>query len=281
MMRVMTERREIKQRSQAVWDRVKAAYLAGEPAASVARRYDVGYGNLRYRAHAEGWTRKADILRAEKAADAEAERLAGACDGGDDDAQILDPTLALPAPAAPESAVAPAVAVARGLARASAALARGDAAGAAALTRAAEGLARATGQDPSAPPPPEVLDDDEDAAREAEHRQAWLALHESIEERAGVLALQLLADRRGGPAIHGGFSLHWRAANLGPEAATADRDAARDSGSFDIYWRPDGTLRPLDQIRANSLGPFRQIIRQKAGLPPKGSPWGEAPAWED
>lgn len=54
----MTERREIKQRSPAVWARVREAYLAGEPAASVARRFDVGLGNLRYRANAEGWTRK-------------------------------------------------------------------------------------------------------------------------------------------------------------------------------------------------------------------------------
>eukprot|EP01035_Chromulina_nebulosa_P041103 gene41104-55572_t len=55
----MTERREIKQRSPAVWARVRQAYLAGEPAASVARRFDVGLGNLRFRANAEGWTRKA------------------------------------------------------------------------------------------------------------------------------------------------------------------------------------------------------------------------------
>lgn len=39
------------------WARVKAAYIAGEPAPSVARRFDVGLSNLRRRAMAEGWTR--------------------------------------------------------------------------------------------------------------------------------------------------------------------------------------------------------------------------------
>lgn len=39
------------------WARVKAAYVAGESAPSVARRFDVGLSNLRRRAMAEGWTR--------------------------------------------------------------------------------------------------------------------------------------------------------------------------------------------------------------------------------
>ena len=72
----MTERRIIKQRSPAVWARVKEAYLAGEPAASVARRFDVGLGNLRFKANAEGWTRKAVMAAAEQEAAAEDRRLA-------------------------------------------------------------------------------------------------------------------------------------------------------------------------------------------------------------
>lgn len=61
----MTERREIKQRPSHVWERVRADYLAGEPAKSVARRHDVGLGNLRYRANSEGWTRKAAMASGE------------------------------------------------------------------------------------------------------------------------------------------------------------------------------------------------------------------------
>ncbi len=73
----MTQRREIKQRSPAVWAKVREAYLAGEPAASVARRFDVGVGNLRYRANAEGWTRKAALSSEQQAEDAETMRLKG------------------------------------------------------------------------------------------------------------------------------------------------------------------------------------------------------------
>jgi hypothetical protein len=36
---------------------VRKAYVAGESAPSVARRFDVGLSNLRRRAMAEGWTR--------------------------------------------------------------------------------------------------------------------------------------------------------------------------------------------------------------------------------
>lgn len=71
----MTERRTIKQRPQKVWDAARAAYLAGEPGASVARRFDVGYGNLRHRAIQEGWTRKA-AMAAEAEREAELDALA-------------------------------------------------------------------------------------------------------------------------------------------------------------------------------------------------------------
>lgn len=46
-----------KYRGPEVWTQVRKAYLAGESAPSVARRFDVGLGNLRKRASAEGWTR--------------------------------------------------------------------------------------------------------------------------------------------------------------------------------------------------------------------------------
>lgn len=47
-----------KYRGPETWARVRQAYLAGESAPSVARRFDVGLANLRRRAMAEGWTRK-------------------------------------------------------------------------------------------------------------------------------------------------------------------------------------------------------------------------------
>ena len=52
-----------KHRGPEVWAKVKAAYLAGEPAPSVCRRFDVGLANLRRRAGAEGWTRIDAALR--------------------------------------------------------------------------------------------------------------------------------------------------------------------------------------------------------------------------
>lgn len=54
-----------KYRGPEVWARVRTAYLAGESARSVARRFDVGLGNLRKRASAEGWTRNRAALRAD------------------------------------------------------------------------------------------------------------------------------------------------------------------------------------------------------------------------
>lgn len=258
-----------KYRGPETWARVREAYCAGEPGPSVALRFDVGLANIRKKAAREGWTRR----HVAEAIDLKPIR-------GEPDRP--PPPWETPEPAAPEPpAPGPDVAVAKGLARASAALARGDAAGAVALTRAAEGLARVTGHDPAAAPPPEALDEDEDAAREAEARAQWEAFHREIEARAGELALQMLADRRSSPAIHSGFALHWRAAHLGPEAAAADREAARDGGSFEMYWRPDGTLRPLDQINANMFGVFRQKVRTMAGLPMNGDPWGDKPVWED
>ena len=46
-----------KYRGPETWAQVRRAYVAGESAPSVARRFDVGLSNLRRRARAEGWTR--------------------------------------------------------------------------------------------------------------------------------------------------------------------------------------------------------------------------------
>lgn len=54
----MEHHRLRKYRGPETWAWVKQAYLAGESAPSVARRFDVGLANLRRRAMAEGWTRR-------------------------------------------------------------------------------------------------------------------------------------------------------------------------------------------------------------------------------
>lgn len=59
-MRHPTQR---KFRGPEVWAKVKAAYLAGEPAPSVCRRFDVGLANLRRKAGSEGWTRADAALK--------------------------------------------------------------------------------------------------------------------------------------------------------------------------------------------------------------------------
>lgn len=48
-----------KYRGPETWARVRQAYLAGEPAPSVAQRFDVSLANLRKKASREGWTRHA------------------------------------------------------------------------------------------------------------------------------------------------------------------------------------------------------------------------------
>jgi hypothetical protein len=54
----MEHHRLRKYRGPETWARVRQAYIAGESAPSLARRFDVGLANLRRRAMAEGWTRK-------------------------------------------------------------------------------------------------------------------------------------------------------------------------------------------------------------------------------
>lgn len=62
-VRGMKHHRLRKYRGPETWAQARDAYVAGEPAPSVARRFDVGLSNLRRRAMAEGWTRKAVAAR--------------------------------------------------------------------------------------------------------------------------------------------------------------------------------------------------------------------------
>lgn len=62
----MEHHRLKKYRGPEVWARVKAAYVAGESATSVALRFDVGVANLRKKASREGWTRSAVAARRDR-----------------------------------------------------------------------------------------------------------------------------------------------------------------------------------------------------------------------
>ena len=117
-MRHLTSR---KYRGPEVWAKVKAAYLAGEPAPSVCRRFDVGVANLRRRAKAEGWTRIEAALQGDGQEAARAPAIA----------EVARPTYFI----APEEALE------RAAERASWLLAEGRGAEAQALVRAARDLA--------------------------------------------------------------------------------------------------------------------------------------------
>ena len=54
----MEHHRLRKYRGPETWAMVRQAYIAGESAPSLVRRFDVGHANLRRRARIEGWTRK-------------------------------------------------------------------------------------------------------------------------------------------------------------------------------------------------------------------------------
>ena len=116
-----------KYRGPEIWARVRTAYLAGEPAPSVARRFDVGLGNLRKRARAEGWTRNRAALRN----DLKPERAVASAVAGSFDA---------PAEEAQEYPVGTREALKRAAERAAWLIAEGRGAEAMALVRAAEAL---------------------------------------------------------------------------------------------------------------------------------------------
>ena len=218
----MTERREIKQRSPAVWARVREAYLAGEPAASVARRFDVGVGNLRFRANAEGWTRKAVMAAAETEAEAEAIRLAGRAD-----------TITSVAEALPD--IDPDEASAAGIRHAAALIAAGRGAEALSLLKAVQGLAQTLEATASydEEPEPDPFD--------------YTALQRHSLEMAVKNAEAMLGDTGYGiTSAFGHAAYHWRAANLGPEIARHDFEQGVSGGWAGHYWEEDGTLKPLD-----------------------------------
>ncbi len=126
----MEHHRLRKYRGPETWSQVRKAYVAGESAPSVARRFDVGLSNLRRRARTEGWTRNRIAERLDL------KPLRG---GADDPAPALA-ALSLVSETAEPPYVDPDVAVGRALRRAAWLLSQGQAAEATALIRAAEAL---------------------------------------------------------------------------------------------------------------------------------------------
>lgn len=120
-----------KYRGPEVWVQVRKAYLAGESAPSVARRFDVGLGNLRKRASAEGWTRSRSALGSDlKPERGPARPTPGSSDPGE-----------TAATEAPEYPVGTREALKRAAERAAWLIAEGRGAEAMVLVRAAEALA--------------------------------------------------------------------------------------------------------------------------------------------
>ncbi len=65
--RAMRNGKPYRKRSAETWNLIRTAYLRGETAAALARRYDVSHGNIMRRAREEGWTRKAFAESADRA----------------------------------------------------------------------------------------------------------------------------------------------------------------------------------------------------------------------
>jgi len=126
----MEHHRLRKYRGPETWTQVRAAYVAGESAPSVARRFDVGLSNLRRRARAEGWTRNQIAERLD---------LTPVRGGADAPSPALAP-LAVAMGGEPPPWIDPDVAVIHAMRRASWLVSHGHAVEAQALIRAAEAL---------------------------------------------------------------------------------------------------------------------------------------------
>ncbi|GEM_PF-595369 len=267
----MTQRREIKQRSQKVWDAAKEAYLAGETAASVARRFDVGYGNLRYRAHAEGWTRRATMAARAEADAEEAIRIAGRADEVAEPAAIMvrpatAPGAASPLPAdpfvdfdihcpVPEKA-SPGEALEAAVRRAGRRLAQGRAREALDLLKAAEAMAQITGS--RLPTMEEMEAADHEASRIGD------AVVIAIEQLAAFLAEALLTPKVDPLPGFEHFHLDWRARWATPDSDTIDVDRERiwDTGREDLMalYDEEGNLRPRPCPDAETLAEALNLI---------------------
>ena len=143
------KRAQYKYRGPETWALVRQAYLGGETAGSVAKRFDVGVDALRRRATNEGWTRKEHAAAVDPAAalhpnarrpeEAHPPRPAGG-------------RVPARAPAAYDVAdTTPAELLRRALRQASDALAEGRTADARTLAQMAESLSRTAAREPKTP----------------------------------------------------------------------------------------------------------------------------------
>lgn len=273
MMAVMDHYALRKYRGPETWARVRQAYLAGEPAASVARRFDVSVANLRKKASHEGWTRHA------MARHFDIKPIRGASDGpppaiGPLDLGMTGPVEPDETPAAPVDTRA---ALAQATRQAAALLAQGRAAEALALVRAGEALERASGAafDPAAPDPAALADLTE-ALAQAQARVAELEAElgqiarDKIDElfletdaRAAKLAHQMLADTAAPFAFNAAACFHWRARVLGPEVAARDFAHAVNTGGMACeLWERDGRLKSLTPPEAPINFMWNQFERE-------------------
>ena len=264
-----------KYRGPETWARVREAYVAGEPAASVCLRFDVTVHNLRKKASREGWT------RSRVAAETDLKPIRGAPDaphppspappGGPQPPSTdhIDPETGVVTLA--PATLPPGLALERALTDAARRLAEGRATEALALMRAAETLASLTG---AALPTLDELD----AASEG--WEAMDVVMRAIQIRAADLAgLMLSARDLPAQALWHAHYL-WRAERLGPEVAAADHARAVESGDADrlALWEADGQLKPLELASDKAVWAVGGMVRMSRGFDAKGTLkgfWGE------
>lgn len=128
-----------KYRGPETWAKAREAYLAGETGPMVAKRFDLGLGNLRKRASAEGWTRRRFAVTTDAAGKRTMKAVPRPAPEGLVPASAPAPAAGPLEPVSPEDAVAAAASLAASL------IAAGRSAEALTTLKAAEALARLTG----------------------------------------------------------------------------------------------------------------------------------------
>lgn len=254
----MEHHRLRKYRGPETWARVRAAYVAGEPGPSVALRFDVGLSNLRKKARAEGWDR-ASLARAN-----DLKPIRGEPDPPPPAAgPLADEGAARSAPLDFDPARDPGAAVRLALGRAAEDLAHGRIDRALASLRALQALDRLLNL---APPPPQTVRLPPDPAE--------------VRREAGRLArLMLCDDPAGVESGHIRWVLHWRARNLGPEAAAHDFALAVSRGWAAHHWDAEGRLRPVPEPTEADARMVAQHQSCCAAIAAEGDPEPERMAW--
>lgn len=221
-----------------VWALAQEAYLAGEPAASIAERLDLTENGIRKRAARHGWTRT---------------KYAEAMKRAEDPAWALERLLARIGQRIEEGRIEEV----SGLARAAADLAR---------------AARAAGPTAAAAERPRTQEEIE--KMEAGLREIYEHVTAELSGRAEFLADQMLRDEciLVGPHEWKLAALHWRARNLGRHVALSDLARHIEAGVASAYWTEDGRLHELPP---DPSLPSERMLRQYVGACQK-RPWPEA-----